>query len=135
MNGKAENPNAGHRRRLLDRFAANGIAALSDHEIIELLLSFVLPRRDCKLIAKRLLSAFSSVSGVLNAPAADLMTVAGIGKRAAHLFYLFREVMSYCLKEKYSRRSLLTHRGDVEEYLRFHFGLRRDEYEIGRAHV
>jgi DNA repair protein RadC len=128
LNGSAENPNAGHRGRLLERFGKNGLSALSDHEIIELLLSFVLPRRDLKPIAKKLLAAFSSVSGVLNAPVVDLMSVAGIGSRAAHFFFLFREIMSYCLKEKYSRQSLMTHRGDVEEYLRFHFGLRREEY-------
>jgi DNA repair protein RadC len=128
LNGSAENPNAGHRGRLLERFSASGLSALSDHEKIELLLSFVLPRRDLKPIAKNLLAVFSNVSGVLNAPAADLMAVAGVGDRAANLFVLFREMMSYCLKEKYSRKSMLTHRGDVEEYLRFHFGFRRDEY-------
>jgi DNA repair protein RadC len=128
LNGSPENPNAGHRGRLLKRFSENGLSALSDHEKIELLLSFVLPRRDLKPIAKKLLTVFSSVNGVLNAPAADLTAVAGIGSRAAHLFVLFREMMAYCLKEKYSRKSMLTHRGDVEEYLRFRFGHERDEY-------
>jgi DNA repair protein RadC len=123
-----ENPNSGHRKRLLDRFEKNGLSALSDHEILELLLTYVLPHRDLKPIAKKLLAAFSTVSGVLSAPAADLMTIAGIGSRAAQLFSLFKAVMSYCLKEKYSRRSIMTHRGEVEEYLRFNFGLLRDEY-------
>ena len=128
MNGEKENPNSGHRRRLLERFEKNGLSSLSDHEIIELLLTYVVPRRDLKLVAKKLLAAFSTVSGVLNAPTDELMAVAGIGRRAAHLFLLFKEIMSFCLKEKYSRQSILTHRGDVEEYLRFHFGLLREEY-------
>ena len=126
--GKEENPNSGHRRRLLDRFEKNGLAALSDHEIIELLLTYVLPQRDLKPIAKKLLAAFSTVSGVLNAPIDELMNIGGMGGRAAHFFLLFKEIMSFCLKEKYSRQSIMTHRGDVEEYLRFHFGLLREEY-------
>jgi DNA repair protein RadC len=123
-----ENPNSGHRKRLLDRFEKNGLSALSEHEIIELLLTYVLPKRDLKPIAKKLLTAFSTVNGVLSAPAADLMTVAGIGSRAAQLFALFKEVMSYCLREKYARKPLMTHRGYVEEYLRFNFGFLREEY-------
>ena len=94
-----DNPNSGHRGRLLERFEKNGLSALSDHEIIELLLTYVLPRRDLKPIAKKLLAAFSTVNGVLSAQAADLMKVAGIGSRAAHFFVLFKEVMSHCLRE------------------------------------
>jgi DNA repair protein RadC len=123
-----ENPNSGHRERLLERFEKNGLPALSEHEIIELLLTYVLPRRDLKPLAKKLLAAFPTVNGVLSAPAADLMTLAGIGSRAAHLFVLLKEIMSYCLKEKYSRQSIMTHRGEVEEYLRFNFGFLREEY-------
>jgi DNA repair protein RadC len=127
---KEINLNEGHRGRLLDRFEKNGLSALSDHEIIELLLSYVLPRRDLKPIAKKLLAAFSTVNGVISAPVEDLMTVAGIKNRAAGLFHLCKEIMSFCLKEKYSRQSMMTHRGDVEEYLRFHFGLLREEYVV-----
>jgi DNA repair protein RadC len=36
--------------------------------------------------------------------------------------------MSCCLKEKYREQPLIAHRTDVEEHLKFHFGLMREEY-------
>jgi DNA repair protein RadC len=126
--GVKENPNSGHRDRLLERFEKNGLSALSDHEKIELLLTYVIRRRDVKPAAKRLLGAFSTINGVLSASAHELMSIGGIGPSSAQLFHLFKEIMEYCLEEKYSRQSIITHRGEVEEYLRFKFGLSREEY-------
>ena len=119
---------AGHRGRLLERFADNGIGALHLHEIAELILTYAIPRRDTKPIARELVRRFGSLSALLNASPDELVRVEGIGKRSAGLFLLLREVTAYCLKEKYERKSVIAHRRDVEEYLRFHFGGRRDEY-------
>ena len=38
------------------------------------------------------------------------------------------QVMAYCLKEKCADRPVMTQRSDIEAYLRFHFGLRQNEY-------
>jgi DNA repair protein RadC len=122
------NPNSGHRARLLERFEENGISALSDHEIIELLLTYVHARCDTKSIAKDLLKTFKTISGVVSAPSKQLRTVNGIGPKAAALFPLIKELMSCCLKEKYREQPLIAHRTDVEDHLRFHFGLMREEY-------
>jgi len=121
-------PNSGHRKRLLERFEGNGIGALSEHEIVEQLLTYILPRGDVKPIAKDLLDRFATVGGVINASPDQLTAVKGIGPRAAHLIVFIKELLSYCLKEKYRKRPLISHRGDVEDYLRFHFGPKRDEY-------
>jgi len=42
----AQNPNEGHRKRLRERFLKAGASAFSDHELLELLLTFAIPRRD-----------------------------------------------------------------------------------------
>ena len=118
----------GHRARLLDRFLNNGISALHPHEIIELLLTFTIPRRDTKPIARNLLTKFRSVTAIINTPVDELKTVEGIGERSAGMFTLVKELITYCLKEKYEHQSIISHRKDVEEYLRFCFGQRRDEY-------
>jgi DNA repair protein RadC len=123
-----EHLNHGHRARLLKRFEENGISALADYEVMELLLTCVLPRGDVKPIAKNLLKKFSTVSGVLNAPSDEVQTLAGIGPRSAQVVAFIKQLISYCLKEKYQNRPMIAHRKDVEEYLRFHFGPQRDEY-------
>src|SRR5271157_5233394 len=123
-----DNPNSGHRARILQRFEENGTSALSDHEIIELVLTYVHDRRETKSIAKDLLKTFKTVSGVVNAPSKQLRAIKGIGPKAAALFPLVKELMSCCLKEKYREQPLIAHRKDVEEHLKFHFGLMREEY-------
>ena len=47
--------NEGHRERLRERFLQNGDTALADHELLELILFYAIPRRDTKSIAKELL--------------------------------------------------------------------------------
>ena len=43
----------GHRGRLRARYRLNGEAALQDYELLELLLTFAIPRHDTKLLAKK----------------------------------------------------------------------------------
>lgn len=118
----------GHRRRLTERFAGNGIDALHIHEIVELLLTYAIPRKDTKDIARELVRRFKTLSRLLNAGPDELMKARGLGLRSATLFLLMREVMARCLREKYEQKSIISHRRDAEEYLRFHYGHRRDEF-------
>jgi DNA repair protein RadC len=58
----------GHRERLRGRFRDAGAEALSDYELLELLLFRALPRRDVKPLAKTLLAKFGSFAEVIAAP-------------------------------------------------------------------
>ncbi len=118
----------GHRGRLLARFEQSGISSLADYEIIELILTFVIPRRDTKPIAKELVRKFKTLSGLFHADKSELEQITGIGRRASLLFSLMRDVIAYCLQEKYESRPQVSRSTDVEEYLRFNFGARGDEY-------
>jgi DNA repair protein RadC len=73
----------GHRQRLRERFRAAGAAALSDYEILELLLFRSIPRADTKERAKMLLKRFGSLAEVLGAPERLLREVDDIGESAA----------------------------------------------------
>ena len=70
---------AGHRQRLLKRFEDNGIASFADYEIVELLLTYIIPRRDTKPVAKQLIARYKTVWGVLNASADALTDIEGVG--------------------------------------------------------
>ena len=75
----------GHRERLRGRFRDAGADALSDYELLELLLFRALPRRDVKPLAKTLLAKFGSFAEVIAAPQARLAEVKGLGAASSRL--------------------------------------------------
>ncbi len=58
---------SGHRARLRKRLAEGGPDALLDHELVEYLLALAIPRRDTKPLARRLLTEFGGLGGLLGA--------------------------------------------------------------------
>ena len=72
----------GHRERLRARFLAAGADAVSDYELLELVLFRAIPQRDVKPLAKQLIARFGSFAETIAAPAARLREVKGIGDSA-----------------------------------------------------
>lgn len=107
----------GHRERLKQRFLDNGLDTFSDHNILELLLFYVLPRRDTNMIAHRLMQRFGSLSGVLDAPVQELTEVEGIGKNAACYLKLFSQVARVYFNDKLKDGIVLDTAEKVGEYL------------------
>lgn len=53
--------NEGHRGRLRTRFLMSGLSGFQDYEILELLLTYVIVRKDCKTMAKGLLEKYGDL--------------------------------------------------------------------------
>jgi len=107
----------GHRQRLRDKFLSGGVDGLNDYEIIELLLTFAIPRKDTKPIAKELLRQFKTFQGVLEAPYEDLMKVKGVGEQAAFMIKFFLEAPTYYLRSKIIKKEYIHSARDVLRYL------------------
>ena len=73
----------GHRQRMKKRFLDHGLDNFDDVNALELLLFYALPRQDTNALAHALLERFGSLSGVLEASAAELGSVPGVGESAA----------------------------------------------------
>lgn len=82
----------GHRERVKSRFREAGANAFDDHNLLELLLFYAVPRRDTNELAHELINRFGSYSAVLEASIDELMTVGGIGESAAVLIKLVPEM-------------------------------------------
>jgi DNA repair protein RadC len=83
----------GHRSRHRARYRSAGLDGFSDHEILELLLYYAIPRVDTNPIAHKLMQRFGSLAGVLSAHIDDLKKVEGVGESAAILISLIRPIM------------------------------------------
>lgn len=90
----------GHRQRLRERFARGGIPALSDYEVIELMLTLCIPRIDVKPIAKDLVKEFGNLRGILDADRAKLMKARGIGGSAAACIAFIKSLITLYHREE-----------------------------------
>jgi len=77
-----------HRQRKKEQFRVHGLDAFADHEALELLLYYALPRVDTNPIAHRLLAQFGTLEKVFSATAEELAAVEGVGENAATLITL-----------------------------------------------
>ena len=83
----------GHRSRKKEQFRAHGLDAFADHEVLELLLYYAVPRQDTNPIAHRLMEKFGSLDAVFDADRAALEEVEGIGENASTLISLMFPLM------------------------------------------
>ncbi len=105
----------GHRDRMRDKFAEYGREAFSDHEMLEMLLYYCIPRRNTNELAHRLISRFGSLPRVMDASVEDLMGE-GLSRNTAIFMHLIRETgRSYYLDEK--ERPRFATIGDAAKYI------------------
>jgi DNA repair protein RadC len=119
---------SGHRKRLRDRFAKSGRSALADYELLELLLTFAIPRIDTKPIAKNLLHQFGSILGVLQQPEHRLIHVNGIGKQTALFFKVIHGCLTRCMEIEVETQPSISGPEDIFAFVRLHLGMRENEY-------
>ena len=108
----------GHRERLRDRFRGVGADALSDYELLELVLFRALPRRDVKPLAKTLIGKFGSFAEVVHAPPTRLGEVEGLGEAAITEIKLIAAAASRVAKGQLKQRTVLSSWSAVIEYCR-----------------
>lgn len=108
----------GHRERLRARFREAGHDALTDYEMLELLLFRALPRRDVKPLAKQLIAKFGSFAEVISAPAARLAEVKGLGEAAITELKVVQAAASRLTKGAVQKRPVLSSWSAVLDYCR-----------------
>jgi DNA repair protein RadC len=119
--------NEGHRQRLRDKFTNNGLDSFHDHEILELLLFYAIPRRNTNGIAHELIKTFGSLSDVLDAPVEKLKAVDGIGDNAATLLKLMPQIARRYSMSKGSFDNILDTTQRSGDYILPFFLSQRDE--------
>jgi len=111
----------GHRQRLRERFLIGGADALQDYELLELLLFMALPRRDVKPLAKELLSAYGSLSALMNAPHAGLSQIEGISENTATAIKTVTAIAGRMMKQELMEQPLLNNWTRLMDYC--HMGM------------
>ncbi len=81
----AQNLHELHRSRMRARFCTTGANSFQDHEILEVLLYYALPRRDTNELAHELLKHFGRLDKLFYATLEELIQIKGVGEKTAIL--------------------------------------------------
>ena len=108
----------GHRERLRERFRGGGSDAVSDYEMLELVLFRALPRRDLKPLCKTLIEKFGSFAEVLAAPPQRLAEIKGLGEAAITDLKIVQAAASRLARGQVKKRPVLSSWSNVLDYCR-----------------
>ena len=97
-----ENLHAGHRERMIEKFIRDP-SVMPEHELLEMLLFLVIPRKDTNATAHKLLRTFGNIHNVLSANPDQLCTVEGIGRKTAANLVLFGTIMKRIISDNPKR--------------------------------
>lgn len=121
----------GHRKRLRERFQRSGLKGFADHEILELLLTLCIPRKDVKNLAKTLLRKFGSVQNVFDADSSALREVKGIGETSSICIELIKAFANYYLQQKASNAPIFNNNEALVKFWQSRLGgLKHEVLEI-----
>ena len=104
---KTKNNAKGHRERVRKKFLENGFNGLEDYEILELLLFYVIPRKDTKAIAKELIKKFKNLANVLKADTLELKTIDGLGDVAITFLKMMGALPARIYKDELKNQKLI----------------------------
>ena len=95
----------------------SGLDDFAPHNVLEFLLFYSIPRGDTNPIAHRLIDAFGSLSGVLDATPEELMKVSGVGESTAILISMIPQMARKYLEDKADAVNVVGGCGDIGAYL------------------
>ena len=104
---KTKNNAKGHRERVRKKFLENGFNGLEDYEVLELLLFYVIPRKDTKAIAKELIKKFKTLANVLKADTLELKTIDGLGASSITFLKMMGALPAKIYKDELKNQRLI----------------------------
>ncbi|MBQ7086072.1 MAG: DNA repair protein RadC [Clostridia bacterium] len=115
-----------HRQRLKNRFLEKGLEGFEDHNVLELLLFYAIPRKDTNEIGHRLIKHFGSISAVFEAPIEELMTIEGMGENSAAFIKLMPAIAKRYLTDEHKAAFLNSSKAAGEFFLPRFIGEREE---------
>lgn len=106
-----------HRSRMKQKFLTFGPDAFSDHELLEMLLFFSIPRKNTNNTAHRLIDRFGSLQNVFSASISELCSVEGVGISSATMIKLISASNKRSRKLQTDTRAKLNTVSSIEKFL------------------
>lgn len=101
------NVHEGHRNRVKERYLQEGLDSFSDHEIIELLLFYCIPKKDTNELAHRMVKEFGTLYDLLEADPRDIVRRCNVSLNTAILVSMAAPLSRRYLKQKWGNRPIV----------------------------
>jgi len=106
-----------HRERVKQRFLSDGLDSFNEHQVLELVLFYALPRVDTNEIAHELINEFGSLKRVADASIEELTAINHIGDHAAIMLKLIAGVSKRYFMDPLSNVKIYDTLDKIGEYL------------------
>lgn len=103
----AENLHVGHREKLKQRFIEEGLDSFEDHQVLEMLLFYSIPRRDTNEIAHRLIKKFGNLESIFDSSPEQLIEKGKVTKNTAVLLTMIPELARKYMLLKQGKKPVL----------------------------
>lgn len=125
MEASKDNLHKNHRKRMFARYDMTRFNGFEDHEVLEMLLFYVIKLKNTNDIAHSLLNRFGSLEGVLNAPPEKLMKIENIGRETARYLNMWGDAFN---RSDYVKQPKLFRGKAAKEFLiNLYKGKKREE--------
>lgn len=113
----------GHRQRLKQRIQAVGISNIPEHELLELLLTYAIPYRDCNALSHMLIAKYGGIARVMNQTVTELVSNEGISEHTAILLSSMPEIFARYRQNNEMPITRIVTTKDMIEYFRANYTL------------
>ncbi|MCR4917637.1 MAG: DNA repair protein RadC [Alphaproteobacteria bacterium] len=110
---------AGHRERLRQNFLDDKLPC---YEVLELLLSYAIPRKDVRPLSRMLFKRFGGMYQILSASINELTSVPGMGKNTAIFIKVIQKIMLEGYKSELSERPVFHNKNLFDSYCKLMLG-------------
>ncbi len=111
-----ESIHEGHRARMRNRFLKNGFEGFSEHEILEMLLYYTIPRKNTNETAHDILDKYMTLANVFDADPHSLMKMTGLKEPSATLLTMIPHLFRVYEASKRAKDSLLHNTESIGQY-------------------
>ncbi|MBO7508726.1 MAG: RadC family protein [Alphaproteobacteria bacterium] len=110
---------AGHRERLRQKFLDGKLAK---YEVLELLLSYAIPRRDVRPLSRRLYQKFGGMFPILSASIEKLCEVPGMGRNTAIFIKTVQQIILDGYRDELQQQPIFHNMAQFENYCKLEIG-------------
>ena len=117
----------GHRERMRSSLRENGLRAFAEHEVLEMVLGFCVPRVDLNSLSHRLIERFGGINAIFEADEAQIIQKGGVSEHTARVLKALGAcVAAYIEAGDTEKRFILTSEEQAELF---------DEFDDGDSHI